>query len=66
MSMLPETIFDTQPVMSGDEFFDLPVGLLCIGTRQAGRFHPGLGTELLSFLARVLGIAIAQWLTPRG
>src|SRR5947209_509519 len=43
-----------------------PAGLLCIGTRQAGRFHPGLGTELLSFLARVLGITIAQWLTPRG
>ena len=43
-----------------------PVGLLCIGTRQAGRFHPGLGTELLNFLARVLGITIVQWLTPRG
>ena len=42
-----------------------PAGLLCIGTRQPGRFHPGLGTELLSFLARILGITIAQWLTPR-
>jgi uncharacterized protein YigA (DUF484 family) len=41
-----------------------PVGLLCIGTRQPGRFHPGLGVELLSFLARVLGITIAQWLNP--
>jgi len=41
-----------------------PVGLLCIGARRAGRFHPGLGTELLSFLARVLGIAVAQWLNP--
>jgi uncharacterized protein YigA (DUF484 family) len=41
-----------------------PVGLLCIGTRQPGRFHPGLGAELLSFLARVLGITIAQWLNP--
>jgi len=41
-----------------------PVGLLCVGTRQPGRFHPGLGTELLSFLARVLGITIAQWLNP--
>lgn len=41
-----------------------PVGLLCIGTRQPGRFHPGLATELLSFLARVLGITIAQWLNP--
>ncbi len=43
-----------------------PVGLLCIGTRKPGRFHPGLGTELLSFLARVVGITIAQWLNPRG
>lgn len=43
-----------------------PAGLLCIGTRQAGRFHPGLATELLTFLARVIGIAITQWLSPRG
>jgi hypothetical protein len=41
-----------------------PVGLLCIGVRRAGRFHPGLGIELLSFLARVLGITVAQWLSP--
>jgi uncharacterized protein len=43
-----------------------PLGVLCIGTRQAGRFHPGQGTELLGFLARVIGITIAQWLNPRG
>jgi uncharacterized protein YigA (DUF484 family) len=43
-----------------------PAGLLCIGTRQAGRFHPALGTELLSFLARVIGITISQWLRPPG
>ena len=43
-----------------------PAGLLCVGSRQAGRFHPGLATELLTFLARVIGIAIAQWLSPRG
>lgn len=41
-----------------------PIGLLCIGTRQPGQFHPGLATELLCFLARVIGIAIAQWLNP--
>ena len=41
-----------------------PIGLLCIGARRAGRFHPGLSTELLSFLARVLGITISQWLSP--
>ena len=43
-----------------------PAGLLCIGARKPGRFHPGLGTELLSFLARSLGITIAQWLKPPG
>jgi uncharacterized protein len=39
-----------------------PPGLLCIGTRRNGKFHPGQGTELLSFLARALGITIAAWL----
>lgn len=42
-----------------------PAGLLCIGTRKPGRFHAGLGTELLGFLARALSITIAQWLKPR-
>ena len=41
-----------------------PLGLLCIGTRKAGRFHSGLGTELLGFLARVVGIAVGLWLNP--
>jgi uncharacterized protein len=41
-----------------------PIGLLCIGARKPGRFHPGLGTELLAFLARALGITIAQWINP--
>lgn len=39
-----------------------PVGLMCIGTRSADTFQPGLGTELLIFLARTLEITIAQWL----
>jgi uncharacterized protein YigA (DUF484 family) len=37
-----------------------------MGARKPGRFHPGLGTELLNFLARSLGITIAQWLKPPG
>lgn len=41
---------------------EAPVGVLCIGTRRAGAFHPGLGTELLSFLARALEVTMAQWL----
>ncbi len=39
-----------------------PPGLLSIGTRRAGKFQSGQGTELLSFLARALGITIAAWL----
>ena len=39
-----------------------PVGMMCLGTRGADTFQPGLGTELLSFLARTLEITIAQWL----
>jgi uncharacterized protein len=39
-----------------------PVGLMCMGTRKPDTFYPGLGTELLTFLARALGITIAQWL----
>lgn len=39
-----------------------PVGLLCIGTRRPDRFHPGQGTELLTFLARSLELTIAAWL----
>jgi uncharacterized protein len=39
-----------------------PRGIMCIGTRRAGTFHPGLATELLTFLARAVEITIAQWL----
>jgi uncharacterized protein len=39
-----------------------PPGLMCIGTRKADTFYPGLGTELLTFLARAVEITIAQWL----
>jgi uncharacterized protein YigA (DUF484 family) len=43
---------------------ETPIGLLCIGTRKPGRFHPGLGTELLGFLGRIVGISIGLWLNP--
>jgi uncharacterized protein YigA (DUF484 family) len=39
-----------------------PVGLMCMGTRNPDTFYPGLGTELLTFLARALEITIVQWL----
>jgi uncharacterized protein YigA (DUF484 family) len=43
---------------------ETPIGILCIGTRKPGRFHPGLGTELLGFLARIVGLSIGLWLNP--
>jgi uncharacterized protein len=43
---------------------ETPTGLLCFGTRKPGRFHPGLGTELLGFLARIVGLSIGLWLNP--
>jgi len=39
-----------------------PPGLLAIGARKTGKFHPGQGTELLGFLARSLEVVIAGWL----
>lgn len=39
-----------------------PPGLLALGTRRAGKFKPGQGTELLCFLAQALGVTIGQWL----
>lgn len=39
-----------------------PPGLLAIGARKVGKFHPGQGTELLGFLARSLEVVIAGWL----
>lgn len=32
----------------------VPMGLLALGSRRAAAFHPGQGTELLGFLARIL------------
>lgn len=39
-----------------------PVGLLAFGSRDGDRFHPGQGTELLNFLARMLERLIRGWL----
>jgi uncharacterized protein len=40
----------------------VPVGLLAFGTRHPGYFNAGQGTELLTFLARVLEHCLRQWL----
>jgi uncharacterized protein YigA (DUF484 family) len=39
-----------------------PAGLLALGSREPEKFHPGQGTELLGFLARVLDRCIRGWL----
>lgn len=36
-------------------------GLFALGSREENRFHPGQGTELLSFLSRVLERCIVAW-----
>lgn len=41
---------------------DAPLGLLAFGSRQVGKFHPGQGTELLSFLGKVVELSIRGWL----
>ncbi|HEX3065938.1 MAG TPA: DUF484 family protein [Dongiaceae bacterium] len=40
----------------------VPAGLLAFGTRHPGYFNAGQGTELLTFLARVLEHCLRQWL----
>ena len=39
-----------------------PPALLAFGTRHPGYFHAGQGTELLSFLARVIEHCLRLWL----
>jgi hypothetical protein len=39
-----------------------PAGLLALGARRPGVFHPGQGTELLVFLGQVIEHVIRAWL----
>ena len=39
-----------------------PPGLLALGSRDGGKFHPGQGTELLQFLCRLLERLFRSWL----
>jgi uncharacterized protein YigA (DUF484 family) len=36
-----------------------PLGLLALGSREAGRFHPGMGTLFLGYLAELISRAVA-------
>ena len=44
---------------------NLPVGILALGARERGAFHPGQGSDLVNFLARVAELSLRRWL-PRG
>lgn len=41
---------------------DAPIGILAFGSRTAGKFHPGQGTELLTFLGKVVELTFRGWL----
>ena len=41
---------------------DAPQGILAFGSRTPGKFHPGQGTELLTFLGKVVELTFRGWL----
>jgi uncharacterized protein len=41
---------------------ETPAGMLAFGSREPDTFHPGQGTELIGFLARVVERLIRSWL----
>jgi hypothetical protein len=41
---------------------DVPVGVLAFGSRRDSAFHPGQGTELLRFLAKVVEVCLVRLL----
>jgi uncharacterized protein YigA (DUF484 family) len=43
---------------------EAPACALALGSRDPEMFHPGMRTELVGFLGRVLERCIRSWLTP--
>ena len=41
-----------------------PAGLIAFGTRHPGYFDSGQGTELLTFLGKIISHCLCQWLPP--
>lgn len=64
----PEIFGEAAPLVRSDALIRLgfgeekPIGMLAFGTRHPGFFNPGQGTELLSFLARILEHSVRTWL----
>ncbi len=42
----------------------VPAGMVALGARSPGFFHPRQGTELITFLARVIERCVHRWLEP--
>jgi len=64
----PDLFGAAAPLVRSDALMRLKVSdatrpaLLALGSRTAGKFHPGQATELLTFLARVLESLVRGWL----
>jgi len=43
----------------------IPSGVLALGSRERGSFHPGQGSDLLNFLTRVTELCLHRWLPGR-
>jgi uncharacterized protein YigA (DUF484 family) len=65
---LEEIFGPAAPLVQSDALLRIDVGaedpavLLALGSREADKFHPGQGTELLGFLAQALGRCLFGWL----
>jgi hypothetical protein len=72
--LLPDTPGDTQLFGSAASLVrsqallrlqlrrDAPLGIVAFGSRTPNKFHPGQGTELLTFLGKVVELTIRGWL----
>ncbi|MFP4079367.1 MAG: DUF484 family protein [Ectothiorhodospira sp.] len=48
------------PLLEGSD----PLGLLALGSRDASRFHPGMGTLFLGYLGEIVSHAVSRRLAP--
>jgi uncharacterized protein YigA (DUF484 family) len=49
------------PLAGGHPPFAKPAGMLAIGSIDANRFHPGMGTVFLKLIAEAVAVAIARF-----
>ena len=64
----PDLFGEIAPLIRSDALIRLeissvaPPAMIAFGTRHPGYFHSGQGTELLSFLANIIGFGVRSWL----